>query len=65
MLKKCDLCSAGQAAPNGLLCIACREALIRLFAICEDERSERGGSDLLEEIVMYPEGMKSTLGAGS
>jgi hypothetical protein len=56
MLKKCELCSAEQAAPNGLLCIACREAIGRLLVIREDERLGRDESDQVEEIVMYRDG---------
>ena len=51
--------------PNGLLCVACREAIVRLVAIREDEQAERGENDLLEEIVVYPAGKKDTLRAGS
>jgi hypothetical protein len=64
MLKKCELCSAEQAAPNGLLCTACREAIARLLAIRKDEQIGRSESDPLEEIVMYPERKKITREAG-
>jgi hypothetical protein len=61
MLKKCELCSAEQPAPNGLLCTACREAIFRLLTIREAARNQ---SDPLEEIVMYPERTKVTREAG-
>jgi hypothetical protein len=54
MLKKCELCSIEQAAPNGLLCTACREAIVRLLVIRESGRIGCGEGDPLEEIVMYP-----------
>ena len=53
MLKKCELCSAEEAAPNGRLCTVCREAIVRLLAIREEARSQ---SDPLEEVVMYADG---------
>ncbi len=64
MLKKCELCSAEQAAPNGLLCTACREAIVRLLAIRKNEQKTCGEGDPLEEIVMYPERKKITREAG-
>jgi hypothetical protein len=54
-LKKCELCFEDEAAPNGVLCTACREAIVRLLAIREHERVEQVGSDQLEEMVAYPE----------
>jgi hypothetical protein len=65
MLKKCELCAAEKTAPNGRLCTPCREAIVRLLAIRETERSERGQSDPLEEIVMYAERTKVRLEVGS
>ena len=63
--KKCELCSADEAAPNGVLCSACREAIVRLLVIREHERCEQAESDQMEEIVVYPERTKSTRQAGS
>jgi hypothetical protein len=63
--KKCELCSADEAAPDGVLCSACREAIVRLLAIREEERIEHGESDQLEEFVVYPERTKNTRQAGS
>lgn len=63
--KKCELCSADEAAPNGVLCTACREAVVRLLMIREHERCEQAESDQLEEFVVYPERKKNTRQAGS
>ncbi len=52
---KCELCSEDEAAPGGVLCAACREAIVRLLAIREHEPVESDESDQLEEVVVYPE----------
>ena len=63
--KKCELCWEDDAAPNGVLCIACREAIVRLLVIREHERAEEGENDRFEEIVVYPERTMNTRKAGS
>jgi hypothetical protein len=35
---KCDLCSSGEALENGLLCMSCRETIIRLQVLAERTR---------------------------
>jgi hypothetical protein len=34
---KCDLCEKDEAATGSLLCLACREAIVRLLVISERE----------------------------
>ena len=63
--RKCELCSADWAVPDGRLCAACREAIVRLLVIREEERTERGENDNLEQVVVYPEQTKSNRQAGS
>jgi hypothetical protein len=63
--KKCELCSEDDAAPNGVLCGACREAIARLLVISEHERAEERGNDQLEEVIVYPERTINTRKAGS
>ncbi len=63
--KKCELCSEDDAAPDGALCIACREAIVRLLVIREHERANEDESDQLEELVVYPEHTITTRKAGS
>jgi len=63
--KKCELCSEDDAALDGVLCAACREAIVRLLAIREHERGEQAQSDQFEEVVVYPEGTRNTRQAGS
>jgi hypothetical protein len=62
---KCELCSEDDAAPNGVLCAACREAIVRLLVIREHEHAGRGEHDQVEEVVVYPEQSISTRKAGS
>jgi hypothetical protein len=62
---KCELCSEDDAADGGVLCTACREAIVRLLVIREHERKEQGQSDQLQEVVVYPEGTRNTRQAGS
>ena len=62
---KCELCSEDEAAPDGVLCAACREAVVRLLAIQADELAESGESDQLEEVVVYPERTINMRKAGS
>jgi hypothetical protein len=63
--KKCELCSEDDAAPDGVLCIACREAIVRLLVIREHEHAEKGENDQIEEVVVYPERTINTRTAGS
>lgn len=62
---KCDLCSEDDAAPHGVLCTACREAIGRLLAIREHEHAASGEHDQLEEVVVYPKQTINTRTAGS
>ncbi len=63
--KKCELCSEDDAAPDGGLCTACREAVVRLLVIQEQERGTHDGADQIEEVVVYPERTINTRKAGS
>jgi hypothetical protein len=63
--KECELCAVDAAAPNGVLCAACREAIVRLLVIREQELHRQGEPDQLEEVVVYPERTKRTRQAGS
>jgi hypothetical protein len=62
---KCELCSEDDAVPNGVLCAACREAIVRLLVLREHERTEKGENDQIEEVVTYPEQTINTRTAGS
>lgn len=35
---RCELCTTGQAQPNGKLCESCRELIARLLVITQHER---------------------------
>jgi hypothetical protein len=63
--RKCELCSEDEAAPDGVLCIACREAIVRLLVIRDHERGEEGPNDGFEEVIVYPERTMNTRKAGS
>jgi hypothetical protein len=63
--RKCELCSEDEAAPDGVLCIACREAIVRLLVIRDHERGEEGQNDGFEEVIVYPERTMNTRKAGS
>jgi hypothetical protein len=62
---QCELCSVDKAVPDGVLCAACREAIVRLLAIQESGRPENNDGDQLEEVVVYPERTINTRRAGS
>jgi len=62
---KCDLCGEDQVAANGVLCTACREAIVRLVIIQERELQQQSDRDQLEGVVVYPERTKNTRQAGS
>jgi hypothetical protein len=64
-LKKCELCSVDDAVPGGVLCAACREAIVRLLIIREYEHADKGENDQFEEVVVYPERTINTRRAGS
>jgi len=52
-------------AANGVLCTACREAIVRLVIIQERELQQQSDRDQLEGVVVYPERTKNTRQAGS
>lgn len=51
--------------PNGVLCTACREAIVRLLVMPEHEYADKGENDQLEEVVVYPERTINMRKAGS
>lgn len=63
---KCDLCGADDAVKNGLLCAACREAIVRLLVISEQERAgQKEAAEALTAAMEHPEMRQNTRKVGS
>ncbi len=63
---KCDLCGVDNALKNGVLCAACREAIVRLLVTDERQQAPQSEADTaLSKATVHPEKTQSTRKAGS
>jgi hypothetical protein len=58
----CDLCASDEAIENGVLCLACREAIHRLQAIVDAERTRENNAEPLATATgLSEEGLSSRI----
>lgn len=63
---KCDLCGVDDALKSGVLCAACREAIVRLLVTDERKQAPESEADTaVSKATVHPEKTQNMRKAGS